>query len=182
MAMFKFLENPKVKKFREGGSLLTVLTVIGVAIGIGLGLGLRETKDKWSPRDVVYLKFVGDLFLRTLSALILPLIVSSLIDAVGSLDLTLSKKIGIRALLYYLGTTAIAAILGLVLGMSIQPGSRTDFEGGSECVSQNTSTVDTILDLIRNAFPNNLVGATMELVCELRTIYKLYCIWYYLLL
>ena len=162
--MFK-IKNPKVKKFLEGGSFFTILTIIGVAIGVGLGLGLREAKEeKWTPREVIYLKFIGDLFLRTLGALILPLIVSSLIDAVGSLDLSLSKKIGIRALLYYLATTAIAAVLGIVLGVTIQPGNHSTIEGGSECTSQNTSTVDTILDLVRNAFPPNLVGATIELV------------------
>jgi Na+/H+-dicarboxylate symporter len=159
------IKNPRLKKFLGGGSLLTILTVIGVAIGVGLGLGLRGTKDeKWSSRDVMYLKLIGDLFLRALGALILPLIVSSLIDAVGSLDLSLSKKIGTRALLYYLATTGIAAILGLILGVTVQPGNRSEFVPGDECVSQNTSTVDTILDLIRNAFPPNLVGATLELV------------------
>jgi len=90
------------------------------------------------------------------------LIVSSLIDAVGSLDLTYSRKIGFLALGYYLATTTIAAIIGVLLATSIQPGNRAGFAGGPKCEAQNTSTVDTLLDLVRNIFPNNLVGATME--------------------
>ena len=41
----------------------------------------------------MYVAYVGELFLRMLKALILPLIVPSLITAVGSLDMSLSGKV-----------------------------------------------------------------------------------------
>jgi Na+/H+-dicarboxylate symporter len=44
----------------------------------------------------MYLKFPGTLFLRMLKGMILPLIVPALIQATGSLDLSLSAKIGFR--------------------------------------------------------------------------------------
>jgi len=155
----------KISQFLKGGTFFTLLTILGVAVGIGLGFGLRSAKDldngeKWTRREVMYIKFVGDLFLRTLGALILPLIVSSLIDAVGSLDLSLSKKIGTRALVYYLGTTAVAAVIGLILGVTVKPGSHSNTR--LQCDAQNTSTVDTLLDLVRNIFPPNLIGATLQ--------------------
>ena len=74
----------------------------------------------------------------------------------------MSKNIGMRALVYYLGTTAIAAVLGLVLGVTVKPGSHSDSK--LTCTSQDTSTVDTLLDLVRNIFPPNLVGAALEVV------------------
>ena len=43
----------------------------------------------------MYVAYIGELFLRMLKALILPLIVPSLITAVGSLDMTLSGKVKI---------------------------------------------------------------------------------------
>uniref|UniRef100_A0A182T5S8 Amino acid transporter n=1 Tax=Anopheles maculatus TaxID=74869 RepID=A0A182T5S8_9DIPT len=148
-------------------NLLTTLTILGVIVGIALGLGLRAVPDEgdsWSQRDVAYINYVGDLFLRTLKALILPLIVSSLIAAVGSLDLSLSKKIGGRAVLYYLATTVLAVILGIVLVVTIKPGS--DRDGGeveSDSIqSRNVTTVDTLLDLVRNMFPPNLVQACTQ--------------------
>uniref|UniRef100_A0A182TR72 Amino acid transporter n=1 Tax=Anopheles melas TaxID=34690 RepID=A0A182TR72_9DIPT len=148
-------------------NLLTTLTILGVIVGIALGLGLRAVPaegDSWSQRDVTYINYVGDLFLRTLKALILPLIVSSLIAAVGSLDLSLSKKIGGRAVLYYLATTVLAVILGIVLVVTIKPGS--DRDGGeadaSEAPQRNVTTVDTLLDLVRNMFPPNLVQACTQ--------------------
>lgn len=60
----------------------------------------------------MYINYAGDLFLRMLKSLILPLIMSSLISAIGSLDLSLSGKIGARAISYYMVTTISAVVLG----------------------------------------------------------------------
>lgn len=60
----------------------------------------------------MYINYVGDLFLRMLKSLILPLIVSSLVSAIGSLDLSLSGRIGARAIGYYMITTVCAVVLG----------------------------------------------------------------------
>ena len=43
----------------------------------------------------MYVAYVGKLFLRMLKALILPLIIPSLVAAVGSLDMSLSGKVGL---------------------------------------------------------------------------------------
>lgn len=150
--------------FKE--NLLTFLTIGGVIIGIVLGIGLREVPaegEKWSPRDVSYINFIGDIFLRMLKALILPLIVTSLIAAVGSLDLSLSGKIGGRAVLYYVTTTIVAVILGIVLVVTIQPGKGAEESSGSGTGEvRNVTTADTLLDLVRNMFPPNLVQACLQ--------------------
>lgn len=91
---------------------LTILTVGGVVGGVILGIILRNTQEKWTPREIMYINYLGDLFLRMLKSLILPLIISSLVSAIGSLDLSLSGKIGIRAISYYMVTTICAVILG----------------------------------------------------------------------
>lgn len=82
------------RKGCTGEHLLTVLTVLSVLAGVGLGFALKHVKPEgWSQREVMYIQFPGDLFLRMLKALILPLIVSSIVSAIGSLDLTLSGNI-----------------------------------------------------------------------------------------
>jgi len=98
--------SEKLKKFFLGENLLTICTVSGVLAGVALGFILREAKeDSYTDRQVMYVRFIGDLFLRMLKSLILPLIVSSLISAIGNLDLSLSRKIGFRAIAYYMLTT-----------------------------------------------------------------------------
>ena len=73
---------------RSGG--LTLATVAGVIGGVVFGLSLRVVKADWTDREVMYVSYIGEIFLRMLKALILPLIVPSLITAVGSLDMSLS--------------------------------------------------------------------------------------------
>jgi len=147
----------------RGGNLLTILTVISVVLGLGFGIGLRSaSEEKWNQREAMYLKLPGDLFLRTLSALVLPLIFSSLVSAIGNVDLNLSKKIGARAIAYYLATSVAAGSLGAGMAHFIGPGRRSSPEDVMQCGREGGSTVDTLLDLLRNVFPPNLIGATLQ--------------------
>ncbi|CRL04220.1 CLUMA_CG017325, isoform A [Clunio marinus] len=149
--------------------LLTILTVSAVVCGVIAGIivraaGLHENEEKFHPRTVMYVNFIGDIFLRMLKALILPLIVSSLVAAVGSLDISLSKRIGTRAIAYYMLTTVLAVLLGIILVSIIQPG-RGGVDPNDDRPKPSTravTTADTMLDLVRNIFPPNLVQATIQ--------------------
>lgn len=144
-------KNSKVKAFFQR-NLLTMLTVAGVVGGTITGCIIRATQsEKWSEREVMYLQFPGDLFLRMLKALIIPLLTSSIISAIGALDLSLSKKIAIRSICYYACTTVCAVILGIVLVVTIRPGvgARDLQEQSVRKVTRDVLTVDTLLDLIR---------------------------------
>ncbi|XP_055537908.1 excitatory amino acid transporter 3-like isoform X2 [Wyeomyia smithii] len=145
-------------------NILILLTIGSVVIGVALGLGLRYIgEDIWNQRTVMYANFVGDLFLRCIKAIILPLIITSLISAVGSMDQSLSKKIGGLSILYYMTTTILAVIEGIVWVTTIKPGQWMNDENTSANKPiANITTVDTFLDLIRNAIPPNLVQACLE--------------------
>lgn len=136
--------------------LLTILTVGAVVAGLVVGsivraTGLEGDSDKFRPRTVMYVNFLGDLFLRILKSLILPLIISSLVSAVGSLDISLSKRIGIRAIAYYMLTTVMAVILGLILVLTIRPGGDGLGDENRDVKAQTraVTTPDTLLDLVR---------------------------------
>ncbi|CAK9799309.1 Excitatory amino acid transporter 1 [Anthophora quadrimaculata] len=144
-------------------NFLTILTVSGVVGGVILGIILRTTRTQgWTPREIMYINYIGDLFLRMLKSLILPLIISSLVSAIGSLDLSLSGKIGARAIVYYMVTTVSAVILGIILVITIQPGVGNNPNIKTKEHSQNVLTVDTLMDLVRNMFPPNLVEACIS--------------------
>ncbi len=82
--------------------------------------------------------------------LILPLIVSSIISSLAQLDAQSSGKMGIRALIYYLATTLIAAIIGIILVLTIRPGSRGNkVDINPDSKSAEGRTIDTVLDLFR---------------------------------
>ncbi|XP_022918475.1 excitatory amino acid transporter 1-like [Onthophagus taurus] len=169
IAEFQIEETPEKNKNKCLGclrtNLLTLLTVGGVVAGVALGFILKETSSSpWTQREIMYVNFVGDLFLRMLKSLILPLIISSLISAIANLDLSLSGRVARRAVLFYLTTTFCSVVLGIILVVSIRPGHR----GGDEEHEadpndiRNTTTVDTLLDLVRNMVPSNIVQAAIQ--------------------
>ncbi len=69
---------------------LTLATLAGVIIGIVLGVCMRTRDEEYTAREIMYVKFVGSLFLQMLKCIIIPLIIPSLIVAVGSLDMRIS--------------------------------------------------------------------------------------------
>lgn len=139
-------------------NLLLILLLLSLLVGIGLGAALRTVKPPFDTRAIFYLRFPGDLLMNMLKMLILPLIVSSLISGLASLDARASGKMGLRAIVYYLTTTFLAVIVGIVLTVSIQPGKRggeaDDIPEGEKRI---VNTADTFLDLLRQCFPDNLI-------------------------
>ena len=131
---------------------------------MSLGLSLKSVGDGiYTARQSYYVGYPGKIFLNMLKCLIIPLIVPSLIASIGQLDLRVSGKIGGRAILYYLMTTFLAVTLGIILCVSTRPGvANTDevIQEGQEATKG--TAVDTLLDLITNCFPPNLVQATMQ--------------------
>ncbi|CAL4229663.1 unnamed protein product [Meganyctiphanes norvegica] len=143
-------------------NLLPILTVVSVVTGIVLGIILRYSRDgPWSPREVMYVGYIGELYLRALKCLIIPLITSSIISAIGNLDFSLSRKIAGRAISYYLTTTAIAVVLGIFLVVTIHPG------GGSKDIKKTGEkkevyTADLLMDIPRNLLPPNIIQAAFQ--------------------
>ena len=89
-------EMTRRQKVREiiRSNLFVLLMIIALAIGVALGLGLRGV-DGWEyyqKRKIFYLKFPGDLLLNMLKMLILPLVTSSIISSLASLDSKASGK------------------------------------------------------------------------------------------
>ncbi|MEE6459216.1 hypothetical protein FKM82_000572, partial [Ascaphus truei] len=141
---------------------LLIATVVAVVLGIGLGVLVREY-CKLSNLDKIYFAFPGEILMRMLKLIILPLIVSSMITGVAALDSGVSGKIGLRAIVYYFCTTVLAVILGIVLVVSIKPGvSQSADEIDRTGSTPEVNTVDALLDLLRNMFPENLVQACFQ--------------------
>ncbi len=70
-----------------------------------------------------YLQPIGDIFIRCLRLIVVPLILSTLITGVVSTgDIKNLGKTGIRTLVYFMGTTTVAVCIGLIIGNIFQPG------------------------------------------------------------
>ncbi|XP_034558082.1 solute carrier family 1 member 7a, partial [Notolabrus celidotus] len=116
---------------------------------------------KWC-EEVKYFQFPGELLMRMLKMLILPLVVSSLMSGLAALDAKCSSRLGIMTISYYLWTTFVAVVVGIVMVYIIHPGGAAQKEDSDESKKPMTSSADALLDLIRNMFPANLVQATFQ--------------------
>ncbi|XP_069072332.1 excitatory amino acid transporter 4-like isoform X2 [Pleurodeles waltl] len=137
-----------------------ILTVAGVILGIILAFALRPYNMTY--RQVKYFSFPGELLMRLLQMLVLPLIISSLVSGMASLDSKASGKMGLRAVFYYMATTFIAVFIGIVMVIIIHPGKGTKEDLHGETKIERVQTADAFMDLVRNMFPPNLVEACFK--------------------
>ncbi len=92
------------------------LTIVAIFAGIAYGYFLHDF--------ALATKVVGDIYLQLLKMLIIPLVFASIYIAITSLSgKDELKSIGIKAFAYYLSTTALAVILGLVVFNIFNPGN-----------------------------------------------------------
>ncbi|XP_014071709.1 excitatory amino acid transporter 1 [Salmo salar] len=149
-------------------NLFVLLTIAAVALGVMLGFTLRP--HNLTLREIKYFAFPGELLMRMLQMLVLPLIVSSLVTGISSLDSKASGKMGMRAVGYYMVTTLIAVFIGIVIVIVIKPGKgHRDSPVASSGTIEPVQAADAFLDLIRNMFPPNLVEACFK---QYKTVYK----------
>ncbi|XP_041476279.1 excitatory amino acid transporter 3-like [Lytechinus variegatus] len=145
-------------------NLLLILMILSLVLGCCVGFGIKLGSDRdFTSDEIKYISFPGTIFLNMLKVMIIPLVVSSLIAGMASINKQASSKLGLRAVLYYFTTTFIAVVLGIILVMTIRPGARhskddIDTTGNVEKVN----TVDAFLDLIRVMFPPNIIEATFR--------------------
>ncbi|XP_046713606.1 excitatory amino acid transporter 4 isoform X1 [Silurus meridionalis] len=156
-----------IKNFLHRNSFV-LLTVGAVVLGIILGFAVRP--QNLSLREIKYLSFPGEVLMRMLQMMVLPLIVSSLVTGVSNLDSNATGKMGVRAVVYYIVTTFIAVFIGIVVVTTIKPGKgKRDIPMSTNGRADSVTAADAFLDLFRNMFPSNLVEACFK---QYRTLYK----------
>ena len=130
-------------------NLLVILTVAGVIVGVFIGLGVRNVE--LTRTQVIYVGFPGELLIRLLKMIIIPLVVCSLVSGAASIDPKALGKLGGWAMLFFLVTTLIASSIGVVMAFIISPGSVsvTKPSGLDDTVPAHKEIIDSFLDLIR---------------------------------
>uniref|UniRef100_A0A3P9D9M1 Amino acid transporter n=1 Tax=Maylandia zebra TaxID=106582 RepID=A0A3P9D9M1_9CICH len=142
------ISKEDVQAFLKKNSFV-LFTVGAVIVGIVLGFALRPYKMTY--REVKYFSFPGELLMRMLQMLVLPLLISSLITGMAALDSKASGKMGMRAVIYYMTTTIIAVFIGIIIVLIIHPGKGSKDEFGKQQTIEQVSPADAFLDLIRYA-------------------------------
>ena len=125
------------------------ITFIAIILGLVFGYFFKEL--------ALNLKVVGDIYIALLKMLIIPLVFASIFIAIVGLKSSEDlKSIGIKAFIYYLSTTALAVILGLIVVNIINPGTDIGIENNLNHIpSKEVSISDFLLSFI----PTNIFNA-----------------------
>ena len=114
------------------------------------------------PQWVNYVSWMGELFLRALKMIIVPLIFSSIISGVTSMgDGKNLGRLGLKTLVYYMSTSTLAILTGLIIVNLVKPGVGVDL-GFSESVEGLTEKAGSIKDILYQIIPENIVDAMAQ--------------------
>ncbi len=138
-----------MKKFKLHWQILTAF-VLAVFFGIFI------------PHGSAYTSWMGDIFLRGLKMVIIPLILSSLISGITSIGNAGSLgRLGLKTITYYIATSTFAIVTGLFLVNIFKPGVGADLNLVKE-VSGLGSASQSIKDTFINIIPTNIFHAFAE--------------------
>lgn len=117
-------------------------------------------------KEMIVVGWIGEMFLDTLKMLVIPLIISSMIVGISGLgDIRKVGKVGTITLVYFLSTTGVAVLAGIVVVNIMQPGLGIELTTEiPEKVAGKTSV--GITDILKSFVTPNLVDsmAKMEIL------------------
>jgi len=126
---------------------------IGFVAGILAGILFKESISVIAP--------VGTIFVTLLQMLVVPLVFSSLVVGTASLgDPRALGRVGIKTIGLYLGTTAVAIAIGLLLGNLIQPGVGMGL--GADLSGFQIPTPPKTGEVIIGLFPKNPIASMTQ--------------------
>ena len=135
---------------------LSLPAKIFIGMLAGIIVGLLFIRNPAFTTD--YLKPIGTIYINLLKFLVVPVVLFSITDGVISLkDLKRVGSVGLKTFIYYMFTTALAVVIGLVvvnLFKGYFPALSSADLGALEYTAKETPKV---MDVIVNIFPSNLV-------------------------
>lgn len=155
----------------EGRLWLKVL--IGMFLGLVIGTLLGPSVGLVSPNTGItignWLAFPGRLFIATIQMIVIPLVIASVIQGLTSTeDMDQLRKVGLRVVLFFLATTALAATIGLWLGSLLKPGHLIKGISLPEQTAQVTDSdmrmpnLDSLPDTLLGLLPGNPLAAMVQ--------------------
>lgn len=132
-------------------SLILKITIALIA-GVIAGFVLGEQATVLAP--------LGDLLLRLLTFLIIPLILFTLIVGVNQTSIVNLGRMGSKVFIYYTISSALAIIVGLIVAGILRPGTGMQLTGNETFdVPENPGVVTVFLNIV----PSNIVTAFTEM-------------------
>ncbi|RBI62518.1 dicarboxylate/amino acid:cation symporter [halophilic archaeon] len=120
---------------------------VGFLLGAVVGLAVGQPATQLKP--------LGDLFLRLLEMLVVPLVVFTLLAGMERLSPSRLGRVGGIVVGLYMATTAVAGVIGLAVANLLNPGVGVEFTGGKAESAEPPSLAKVVLGIV----PENPISA-----------------------
>lgn len=140
----------------EGKKGIGLTTQIFIALVAGVVFGYIF------PQYGQALKPIGDMFIRMIKMIVVPLIFSALIMGIaGTGDFKKLGRLGVKSIIWFEVATTLALLVGLVVVNVIQPGAGVAVATGADTSSVTTAAKKSVdmMQMIVNIVPTNVVDA-----------------------
>ena len=142
----------KLKKLK-----LPAWIVIGMILGIIVGLGCMYGMEEGGKFTTANIKPIGTIYINLLKFLVVPVVLTSIVSGVVSLgDVKRMGSIGWKTVVYYLATTAIAIVIGLIFASAAKTIGM--FPEAETLTLEEYSRPETkgIMEVLVGIFPENM--------------------------
>ncbi len=129
---------------------LLVRILLGLILGAIAGL-------IFGPK-IVLVSPLGDIFVRLLKMIVMPVVMFTLIVGAASIHPARLGRVGVKALVIYMITTACAVALGLIMGNIFSPGKGLELVGAASAFGKELSQ-PSLIDTLVNIVPKNPFSA-----------------------
>lgn len=130
---------------------LATQTMLAMVLGAIVGMVVGENAAK--------IQFIGTVWLNMVKMFLVPTVVCMLVRGISSMDnpKTLGR-IGVRVVAFYLVTTVIAAVLGIVVGKVFQPGIGFVFQQTGDTATE-VAELPTLQAFVLSLFSDNIFNS-----------------------
>ena len=155
-------------------SKLWVKVLVALALGVVAGIMLSPNFG-WVSKELStvignWLSLPGKLFLKMVQMIMIPLIFTSIISGIVGTSGEQLKKMGVRILLYFIFTTAVAISLGVLLVSFFKPGASIFRKGAFKLSESQVNLIDNngtnsffdIPNAISNLLPENPLASMVS--------------------
>jgi proton glutamate symport protein len=154
---------------RRMGRLRSLTVWIGLGIGLGILVGAVARQGFPEAATGAFREthlFLRDIFLSALKMMIVPIVFTSIVSGMLTLGDGSLGRLGLKTLAWYLGTSTLAILVGLLLVNLIAPGRGATLplletpEGLAATSDQGVGAF--LLEFLRSLIPTNPVRAMVE--------------------
>ncbi len=143
--------------------------LLGFGAGTFVGLLARAPGMASFAGAVSYLEPVGTVFIRLITMVVVPLVVASVFVGVASLgDIRSLGRVGAKTLIFFFGTTLVAALIGLLVATTANVGAGAGFAipsqdaATAQAAAATTPAVPGVVQTLINLVPQNPFAAAAQ--------------------